>query len=223
LPSVAIIDPTLTLSLPPVATASTGLDALTQLIEGFVSSRSSPLTDSFAIEGIQRAARSLPRAYAQGDDLVARENMAVASLLSGIVLANAGLGAVHGFAAPLGGRYHIPHGMACAAMLPHVIAANVRAFRAREPFSPVLSKFATVGRALACCPQLPEQEAIDAAISATAEFHREMAIPSLASFGVRPEDAPGIVTQAKAASSMKGNPIVLTTEELTEALLTAIA
>ncbi len=123
------MDPDLTLSLPPSLTASTGLDALTQLIEGFLTARANPVTDALALEGIGRSARSLPRAVADGSDPAAREELALASLLGGLVLANAGLGAVHGIAAPLGGRHPVPHGVACARLLPHVFRANLEALR----------------------------------------------------------------------------------------------
>src|SRR5580692_12639108 len=102
LPRLAIVDPKLTSDLPPSVTASTGLDALTQLIEPYVSIRANPVTDGFCIEGMRRVARSLRRAYHEGQDLQAREDMALASLFGGLSLANAGLGAVHGFAAPIG-------------------------------------------------------------------------------------------------------------------------
>ena len=132
---MAIIDPELTHDLPPALTASTGLDALTQLIEPFVCSRANPMTDSLCVEGIRRAGRSLRAAFADGQNKSAREDMAVASLFGGLALANAGLGAVHGFAGPIGGRFPAPHGAVCAALLPHVMAANIRALRQRAPES----------------------------------------------------------------------------------------
>ncbi len=135
LPRVALVDPELTLSLPPEVTASTGLDALTQLIEPFTSIRANPITDAFCREGMARAARSLRRAFEHGDDLAAREDMALASLLGGLSLANAGLGVAHGFAGPIGGTFHAPHGAVCAALLPHVMAMNVRGAR-RTPARP---------------------------------------------------------------------------------------
>ena len=115
LPTVARVDPGLTIRLPPALTASTGLDALTQCIEPFVSPQANPLTDGLAREGMRRAARALLRAVRDGADIEARTDMCVASLCGGLSLANAKLGAVHGFAAPLGGMFPIPHGVACAA------------------------------------------------------------------------------------------------------------
>jgi alcohol dehydrogenase class IV len=217
------VDPALTYSLSPEVTASTGLDALTQLIEAFVSRRANPFTDALALEGIRRAGRSLLRAYSHGDDAAAREDLALASLLSGIALANAGLGAVHGFASPLGGRYPVPHGTACAALLPHVLAANVRALRAREPDGPTLAKYAAVGEALmGGQPLESDAERVDAAVRVAAELCRRMAIPQLREFGARRQDVPDVVAQAEGASSMKGNPIALTREELAEVLLLAV-
>ncbi|RPI12577.1 MAG: iron-containing alcohol dehydrogenase, partial [Acidobacteriales bacterium] len=124
---LAVVDPELTYDLPPAVTASTGLDALTQLIEPYVSSRANPMTDSLCVEGMRRAARSLPRAFADGRDGEARLDMSLASLFGGLALANAGLGAVHGFAAPIGGAFEAPHGAVCAALLPLVMDANIRA------------------------------------------------------------------------------------------------
>ncbi len=140
LPRLAVVDPELTYSLPPEITASTGLDALTQLIEPFTSNKTNPLTDALCREGMMRAARSLRTACESGRDAAAREDMALASLFGGLALANAGLGAAHGFAGPVGGMFHAPHGAVCAAFLPHVMAVNVRALRARQPGSAALPR-----------------------------------------------------------------------------------
>lgn len=118
LPRLAIVDPELTLGLPPAVTAACGMDALTQLIEPYVSPRANPMTDLFCVEGMRVAAGALPRVWSNPEDLEARTGMAWASLLGGLALANAGLGAVHGIAAPLGGMFRLPHGAACAAVLP---------------------------------------------------------------------------------------------------------
>ena len=133
LPRLAVVDPELTYELPPPLTAATGLDALTQLIEPFVSVRSNPMTDAFCVDGMRRAARSLSRAFTDGHDAEARLDMSLASLFGGLALANAGLGAVHGFAASIGGAFAAPHGAVCAALLPHVMEANLRAMRFRAP------------------------------------------------------------------------------------------
>src|SRR5271157_3294247 len=148
LPSLAVVDPELTLDLPPAVTASTGLDALTQLIEPYVSIRANPLTDGFCLEGMRRVSRSLRRAYHSGRDITAREDMSLASLLGGLALANAGLGVVHGFAAPVGGMFDAPHGAVCAALLPHATAVNIAALRSRAPESEHLRRYGEAARML---------------------------------------------------------------------------
>ena len=146
LPRLAVVDPELTLDLPPALTASTGLDALTQLIEPYVSVRANPMTDLYAVEGLRRAAEALPRAWANGDDREARRGMCWASLLGGLSLANAGLGAVHGFAAPVGGMFPAPHGAVCAALLAPAMEINVEALRRRAPESRALGRYDEVAR-----------------------------------------------------------------------------
>jgi alcohol dehydrogenase class IV len=141
LPRLALVDPELTYDLPPALTASTGLDALTQLLEPFVSHQGNPMTDALCREGLRRAAQALPRVFANGQDRAAREDMALASLFGGLALANAKLGAVHGLAAPIGGMFPAPHGAVCAALLPHVMAINVRALRDRQPDAEALRRY----------------------------------------------------------------------------------
>ena len=148
LPRVAIVDPELTYSLPPAITASTGLDALTQLIEPYTCNSPNPLVDAICREGMQRAARSLKRAYQDGNDVAAREDMSIAALFGGLALANAKLGAVHGFAGPLGGLFPAPHGMICARLLPLIVEANVRALQERKPNTSVLQRYAEVAQLL---------------------------------------------------------------------------
>jgi alcohol dehydrogenase class IV len=147
LPRVALVDPELSYDLPPGVTASTGLDALTQLIEPYVSCRANPMTDALCVQGLQRAGRSLRRAYEHGRNAPeARQDMAIASLYGGLALANAGLGAVHGFAGPIGGMFPAPHGAVCAALLPHVMVANLRALRERPPEYPALNRYEEAAR-----------------------------------------------------------------------------
>ncbi len=148
LPRLAVVDPELTTSMPPAVTASTGLDALTQVIEPFTSIRANPLTDALCREGISRVARSLRRVYADGQDAAAREDMALASLFGGLALANAGLGAAHGFASVVGGMFPAAHGAVCAALLPHVMAVNLAALNARQPGSPAAARYTEVARLL---------------------------------------------------------------------------
>ena len=218
LPRLAIVDPLLTHSLPPAVTASTGMDALTQLIEPYLSIAANPLTDCFCLEGITRAARSLRRAYEHGSDADAREDMALASLLGGMALANARLGAVHGFAGVLGGMFHASHGEICARLLPVVMSANLRALRERTPDSPALLRFEHIATLLTGNPQADAQAGIRWLEKTCQQFN----IPTLSTHGVQPADLPEVVKQARSASSMKGNPIQLSQPELTEILQTAL-
>jgi len=218
LPRVALVDPELTHGLPPDLTASTGLDALTQLIEPYVSIRANPLTDGFCVEGLRRAARSLRRAWEDGSDASAREDMALVSLLGGLALANAGLGAVHGFAAPLGGRLPAPHGAVCAALLPQVMVANLGALRQRQPGSDALARFDEIGRILTGRPQA----AADEAVVWVQELCGHLRIRPLARFGLTRDQIPAVVAQAAQSSSMKANPIALTATELEGILAAAL-
>jgi alcohol dehydrogenase class IV len=212
LPRLAVIDPDLLAGAPPEVLASSGLDALSQLIEPLLSSRSNPITDALAREGIRRSARSLRRAVLEGGDAPARDDLALASLLGGLCLANAGLGAVHGFAAPVGGTFDAPHGAVCAALLPAVLEVNLRALRARSPAHPALPRFdelaaLVTGRAGASAEE---------GIAWVRELCRDLAIPGLGRYGMSPADVPSIVAKARAASSMKANPLPLTDDELAE-------
>ena len=218
LPTVALIDPVLTYTLPPAVTASTGLDALTQCIEPFVSPNANPLSDAVAREGVRRAAAALRRVCRDGVDVDARRDMAVASLCGGLALANAKLGAVHGFAAPLGGMFPVPHGTACARLLPSVVAINVRALRARAPSSPALSRYDEVARIVTGTHAARAEDAAEW-LEGLVE---ELGVPKLAAYGARDEDVPRVAAATRQASSMQGNPIVLTDEELAEALQAAI-
>jgi alcohol dehydrogenase class IV len=219
LPKLAIVDPSLTYSLPPEITASTGMDALTQCIEPFVSPFANPLTDSICREGIHRAARSLQVAFAHSDDAQAREDMSLASLCGGLALANAKLGAVHGFAGPFGGIYpRAPHGVVCGRLLPFVMEANVNALCEREPGNPALARFEEVAQILTADPTATAFEGVNWVY----ELSEVLKIPSLAKFGVRKADFRSIVEKAARASSMKGNPVKLEHNELTTILEKAL-
>lgn len=211
LPTVALVDPELTLSMPQEVTASTGFDALVQLLEAFVSVKANPLTDGLCREGLEKAVRALSRAYVRGNDLAAREEMALASLFGGLVLANAGLGAVHGFAGPLGGMFQAPHGLICATLLPAVFAANLQALEERAPESPALEKYREVARIVTGNRNATPDDGLHwiKAISTN------LFVSGLEEFGIAESDFPAIIEKAKNASSMKGNPIALTDEELT--------
>jgi alcohol dehydrogenase class IV len=218
LPTVAVIDPKLTWSMPPDVTSTTGLDALTQCLEPFVSLRANPLTDALCREGMQRAARSLRRAFVDGSDSVAREDMALASLLGGLALANAGLGAVHGFAGPIGGMFPAPHGAICARLLSPVMQANLQALQQRAPGSPALARYDEVARLLTGSPAA---RAADGVAWVTG-LVTALDIPRLADHRIAPADFPEIVEKSQQASSMKANPIQLTASELTAVLHQAL-
>jgi alcohol dehydrogenase class IV len=218
LAKMAIIDPELTYDLPPALTASTGLDALTQLIEPFVCSRANPMTDGLCVEGIRRAARSLRVACADGKNKAAREDMAVASLHGGLALANAGLGAVHGFAGPVGGSFPAPHGAICAALLPHVMAANISALRQRAPDGAALRRYDAVARLLTG----DAGATADAGVDWAGRLVADLQIPRLGKYGIREEHVADLVAKAANASSMKANPIALTAEELAATLRLAL-
>jgi alcohol dehydrogenase class IV len=218
LPRVAVVDPRLTWDLPPAITAATGLDALTQLIEPFMSARANPMTDALCREGISLVARSLCRACDHGHDAEARADMSLASLLGGIALANAGLGAVHGLAASIGGMFNAPHGAVCAALLSHVMSANVRALRDSAAESIALHRAAEVGRLLTGHADAGADEGIAWVGDAVARLR----IPRLSDAGVTPGDLPAIAGQAQLSSSMKGNPVVLAAGDLIAILTAAI-
>jgi alcohol dehydrogenase class IV len=195
-------------------TATTGLDALTQLIEPFLCNRANPLTDAVCVEGVRRVARSLRRAFEHGSDAAARTDMAVASLFGGLALANAGLGAVHGFAGPIGGRFPAPHGTVCAALLPHVLEVNARALRERQPQAPVLGRFDEVARLLTNQAQATAADGV----AWLRDLSRAFGIPGLRAYGVAASDFPGLIASAARASSMQANPLPLTPAELREIL-----
>jgi alcohol dehydrogenase class IV len=214
LPKIALIDPELTHDLPPALTASTGLDALTQLIEPYVCARANPLTDALCAEGIQRAARSLRAAYQDGHNAGARADMAVAGLFGGMALTHAGLGAVHGFAAPIGGMFPAPHGAICAALLPHVMAANLAALKERMPDSEALSRYDLIAQWLTG----NAAARADDGVAWIAELVHEFKIPRLSSYGIQPDHLPELMGKATRASSMKANPVALSSAELRQIL-----
>ena len=218
LADIALVDPLLSHSMPPSVSASTGMDALTQVLEPFVTRLATPLTDGFCSEGLRRAGRSLRRVCEAPTDAAARRDMALVSLLGGLALANAKLGAVHGFAGVLGGMYGAPHGAICAALLPPVMAANIKALRAREPENTSLMRYEYAAQFLLFDRSATAKDAIDW----ISETSRLLGIPGLSDYGVRAEDFAEIVSKSAAASSMKGNPIDLTAEELTAILQAAL-
>ncbi len=218
LAKVAVVDPELTCDLPLALTASTGFDALTQLVEPFVCNRANPMTDGLCVEGLRRAARSLRVAFSQGRDKDAREDMAVASLFGGLALSNAGLGAVHGFAGPIGGGFSAPHGAICAALLPQVMAMNLRALRQRDPHGAALYRYEEAAWWLTG----DSKAKADDGVKWLRALATVLKVPRLGSFGIQRQHFPDLVAKATNTSSMKANPIVLTPEELTEVLEQAL-
>lgn len=218
LPRVALVDPRLTVSCPPAVTAASGLDALTQCLEPLVSVRANPVTDGLAAEGLRRAATGLRAAYADGQDLAARTDMAACALLGGLSLANAKLGAVHGLAGVIGGMAPVPHGMACAALLAPVTEANVRVLRSGAPEHPALGKYARAAQILAGDPGA----AIEDGLAWIRETVTLLGAPRLGAFGVRPGQADKIAAKAARSSSMQGNPVPLGSDELRAIVMSAI-
>jgi alcohol dehydrogenase class IV len=212
LPALAIVDPELLQGLPPAVVASSGLDALSQLIEPFLSARANPLTDALAREGIRRSARSLRRAVIEGLDAARREDLAMASLLGGLCLANAGLGAVHGFAAPAGGMFAAPHGALCAALLAPVMEVNLRALRARASEHPAYLRFTELAALLTGEFEATAEDGIAWVRALVAELK----VPGLARHGLTEAAIPLLIERARAASSMRANPVALTDQELGE-------
>ena len=201
--SAAIIDPQLAVDVPPNVTAASGMDALCQCIEAYVSRNANPMSDAIAIRGVELAGTHLYRACDDGGDLEAREGMALAALFSGIALTNAGLGAVHGFAAPLGANFPIPHGVVCGVLLPHVIAANRAAGAAPADYERIAS---LLPGGLAQC----------------AELVAELKLPRLSAFGLTESDIAPMVDLAKRASSMRYNPVALSDDALAQILRDAL-
>jgi alcohol dehydrogenase class IV len=218
IPAVALVDPELTVSCPQSVTAASGMDALIQCLEPYVSVRANPLTDGLAREGLRRAAAGLRAAFADGTDLAARTDMAMCSLLGGMALANAKLGAVHGLAGVIGGTAAVPHGVACAALLAPVIEANVRALRSAPDGQPALDRYTEIAGILT--------GNLAAAVEDGFAWIRDtvglLEIPRLAAFGLSLQDVDDVAAKAAASSSMQGNPVVLSHDDLRTILLDAI-
>jgi alcohol dehydrogenase class IV len=214
LAKIALVDSELTYSLPPEVTASTGMDALCQVIEPYTSRRANPITDLYCREGIRRGSHSLLRAYHDGKDSTAREDMAFTSLMGGLALANSGLGAAHGFAGVIGGMYAAPHGALCAALLPPVVGVNARALAQREPGNLALARYAEIAGVV-----LNDKDAgIDDLVRWLEDLRSQLDIPRLGAYGIYASEVEEIVAKSAVSSSMKANPIQLTKEELEEIL-----
>lgn len=210
LPKLAIVDPTLTLSLPQSITANTGMDALTQLIEPFVCNFPSPLTDALCRDGISKVACALETAWRDGQNIHAREEMSLASLFGGLALANARLGAVHGMANPIGGRIHAPHGAICARLLPLVMKANIQALRRQGSNSLAIDRYSEIAFILTYDKNTRAEDGAEL----VQKLCKTLNIRPLSEYGLGQEDIPILVEQSQKANSMKGNPVKLTDEEL---------
>jgi len=220
-PRHIILDPELTVSCSPSVTAACGMDAFTQLLESYVSTRATPMTDALALSGLTQAARALPLAVADGTDIAARSSMLYASSLSGLTLANAGLGSVHGLASPLGAFFPMPHGAVCGSLLPDACRINIAAMKEREPTAHGLVKYAHVGRILADDVTLGDEAACQALLKTLSQWQMQFAIPLLSDYGVQRADIPRIIADIS-QGSIATNPIVLQTNELHDLLAARI-
>ncbi len=218
LPALALVDPLLTLECPPAVTAASGLDALTQCLEPLVSRNRTPVTDALAADGLRHAAAGLRVACADGLDVTARTEMALCSLLGGMSLANAKLGAVHGFAGVIGGLVPVAHGAICAALLAPVTEATVAALRARDPDNPALAAY----RRAAVLLTGREDATVEDGVQWIAETVRLLGITGLTAAGLDPALVDDVVAKTGSSSSTKGNPIDLTDKELHRALVAAL-
>lgn len=214
IPRIAIIDPILTTTMPMDVTASSGMDALSHLIEAFVSTKANPLTDGFCRDGLTRIGRSFKKLFKDETDINAREDMHLASLFGGFALANAKLGAVHGFAGPLGGLFSISHGAICARLLPFVMEANVLALQSRDQYSDSLNRYDEIAGILTG----KSSAKATAGIIWVKDLCEALNIPKLSKFGFDQSDYPTLIDKAKDSSSMKGNPILLDDLELAKIL-----
>ncbi len=223
LPRLALVDSTLTHSSPPDVTAYSGLDALTQVIEPFVSNKANPITDALCQQAIPLAALSLRQAYHFPDDGAARENMALVSLFGGLALSNAKLGAVHGFAGPFGGMFDAPHGAICARLLPYVMRVNIRALQEREPQNPALSLYQKIAGFLLAAESVDSGSVnAEEGVEWVEKTCAELQIPPLSSYGFTQADFASLIEKSAVSSSMQGNPIKLTTDEMSQILAQAI-
>ena len=210
IPTVALIDPELTYSMPPAVTASTGMDALTQVIEGYVSLRANPMTDLVCRDGIKRGARSLLKAYRDGQDRQSREDMCLTSLYGGLALANGGLGAVHGFAGPIGGMFNAPHGVICASLLPQVMKFNVAVAQEEGGNAEIAARYRDIARWVTGDPGA----SIEDGVTWIAQLAESLEIPGLKALGISEEDFDRIIPKAQVSSSMQKNPLKLSESTL---------
>jgi alcohol dehydrogenase class IV len=223
LPRAALVDPDLLAGLASATVASSGGDALAQLVEPFLSARANPVTDALARDGLRRSARALRPAHQRGLDgeqaADLREDLALASLFGGLCLANAGLGVVHGIAGVIGGRFDAPHGAVCAALLAPAVAVNLAALTERAAGHPALARMPELGALLTGDPAASGSDAVEW----LTDLRSALGIPGLSRFGMGDADVPDVVAAARRASSTKANPIELTDAELTEIITRALS
>jgi alcohol dehydrogenase class IV len=214
----AVVDPQLLATCPPAQIAANGMDALTQLIESYVSARANPFTDALALSGIEAVKSGFFAAHAGGDGeaaIAGRSCMSYAALLSGVTLAQVGLGSVHGLASPLGALFPIPHGVACGTLLAPATQVNINAMRSREPANPALTRYARLGRLLGGAEDAGDEEAQNGLVALLADWTHRLALPGLGDFGVTSDDLHRIVAGSR-GNSMKTNPIVLADDEIAQ-------
>ncbi|WP_425039731.1 iron-containing alcohol dehydrogenase [Primorskyibacter sp. S187A] len=205
IPDIAIVDPALTDGAPAQVTLSSGLDAVTQVIEPYLSLKASPLTDALCRDAIPRGLRAVFR-LAEGEDPQARDDLALTSLFGGMALANAGLGAVHGLAGVIGGRTGAPHGEICATLLPHVLDHNAGALGQDSPAGQRMAEVRSwIAEALGVAPQQ--------AVNALHAKLKSIGIRSIGELGLRHEDIARVAQEAAGASSSKTNPVPLTPDD----------
>lgn len=219
----AVIDPDLLATCPPLLVAANGMDALTQLLESYVSLKANALTDALALSGLESIRLGLLSWYDQrGDPPAARSHMAYAALLSGINLAQVGLGSVHGLASPLGAFFPIPHGIVCGTLVAAASAVNIDALKSRAPQSPALAKYAQAGRMLSGQVDLQDEAARQCLLDLLEQWSVHMGLPMLDAYGVRETDFERIIAHSR-GSSMKTNPVELTDDEIGVILARRIA
>ncbi|MCG6207911.1 iron-containing alcohol dehydrogenase [Rhodopseudomonas sp. HC1] len=217
---IALVDPDLLAGCPPALIAANGMDALTQLLESYVSTGANDFTDALALSGLRAASKGLLAWYQGGGDATdAMAQMAYASLQSGICLAQTGLGSVHGLASPLGAYFPIGHGVVCGTLLAAATRVNIEALSARTPQSAALAKYAEIGRLLSGRDGASAEEDCDNLVATLEDWTQRLALPSLSSLGIAAGDVDRIVATSR-GSSMKTNPIVLTDDEI-RAIVTA--
>jgi alcohol dehydrogenase class IV len=216
-PDIAIIDPKLTLGCPPAITAASGMDAFTQLLESYLSTAANPMTDALAYEGLKYISTSLEQAYEDGSNLTARTAMALASYLSGITLANAGLGLVHGFASGIGGYFNISHGVICSSLMASANKITVRKLRAEKSNDGALTKYTAIGKLFSSAQNKSDDYYIDSLLAHIESLRHNLKIPGLTAGGLSSSDFEKIIE----ASDNKNNPVILNREEMEEVLAIA--